>query len=426
MIEERFKASTQWLLDVASHFSSDEGMALFYSGGMGDAAEKSWLFLFPYEKLEMSPSRQAWEALDAVTGEDACASGFISYEMGAFADLKRQLPAHPTNEPGILFHKHGTCLCLDHNTEVVQAKIDPSRTPEQYHSFKEFKGTVREKHTPQLHLKSVSETKQSFIEKVGRAQELIQAGDIYQVNLSLEIVLEGHFDPFSLFEAVTSLNPAPFSAFIKTKNGAMISSSPERFLKKEKSRLQTRPIKGTAPRGATLQEDELRKQTLLDSEKERAELLMITDLMRSDLSRIAAVGSVETKEIWRLEAYTNVFHLVSVIEAAAKPEYSMVAMVRALFPGGSVTGCPKMRAMEVIHDLEKAPRGLYTGSMGYFSGGDFDFNIAIRTLVTADNQIRLRLGSGVVLDSDPEREFEETLHKGQSLFKVLGLWESSF
>jgi para-aminobenzoate synthetase component 1 len=200
----------------------------------------------------------------------------------------------------------------------------------------------------------------------------------------------------------------------------MISTSPERFLCKKDQWLETRPIKGTIQRGKTVEEDEILKKKLLSSSKERAELLMITDLMRNDLGKISVIGSVQALEIWRCEAYTNVFHLLSIIRSQARPELTPLDIVRSCFPGGSITGCPKLRAMEVIDQLEERSRGIYTGAIGYFTGGgNFDLNIAIRTLVANNHFFSLQLGGGIVIDSNPEEEYQETLFKGASIFQIL-------
>jgi para-aminobenzoate synthetase component 1 len=262
---------------------------------------------------------------------------------------------------------------------------------------------------------------QLYSSKIERAKDLIASGDIYQVNLSQQICFEGERDPYDIFRKLAQKNPAPFSAYLKGKDFAIVSSSPERFLEKKGDYLETRPIKGTIPRGNNNVEDEHNRRELLSSEKEKAELLMITDLMRNDLSKISFPGSVETIDLWRCEPYTNVFHLLSIIRSHAKPNIHPVDLIRQCFPGGSITGCPKLRAMEVIAELEKRARGIYTGSIGYISAnGDFDFNIAIRTLVFNAQRLDIQLGGAIVADSISEKEYQETLHKGKSIFNVLG------
>ena len=181
-------------------------------------------------------------------------------------------------------------------------------------------------------------------------------------------------------------------------------------------------MKGTIQRGHSPEEDQRNRALLLASEKDHAELLMTTDLMRNDLGRVSETGTVVTEQIGRCEAYENVYHLISIIRSHAKPSLHPLELLRACFPGGSISGCPKIRAMEVIYALEKRARGIYTGSIGYINGnGDFDFNIAIRTCTIKNSEITVQLGGAIVADSDPHLEFEETLHKGKSIFKVLGI-----
>jgi para-aminobenzoate synthetase component 1 len=273
---------------------------------------------------------------------------------------------------------------------------------------------------PPLTLGQPLETFESYATKVEAAKELIYAGDIYQVNLSQQIVFVGQRDPFQIFDSLARLNPAPFSAFLKLKNFAVISSSPERFLSKQEGWLETRPIKGTKVRGKTPQEDECNLKALLNSEKNKSELLMITDLVRNDLGKVSLPGSVSTLKINSVASYENVHHLYSIVKSRALPGLHSIDILRSCFPGGSITGCPKLSAMEVIANLEDRARGLYTGSIGYFAGnGDFDFNIAIRTLTVTNDRIDIQLGGAITADSDSKDEFEETLHKGASIFKAL-------
>ncbi|KIC71266.1 anthranilate synthase component I family protein [Candidatus Protochlamydia amoebophila] len=255
---------------------------------------------------------------------------------------------------------------------------------------------------------------------INEAKEWIFSGHVYQINLSQEFTFEGVLRPFDVFRQLIEINPAPFSAYLKADHYTIVSSSPERFLQKKEKLLETRPIKGTIQRGGYFEEDQLFKERLISSEKEKAELLMITDLMRNDLGKISEIGSVKTVDLWRCEAYTNVYHLISIIRSIALKHLKSLEIIRSAFPGGSITGCPKLKAMECIQKLENRSRGIYTGSMGYMTGkGDFDLNIAIRTLVFKDNYISFQVGGGIVIDSDPINEYAETLFKGDSLFRVL-------
>ncbi|MBF0377314.1 MAG: aminodeoxychorismate synthase component I [Desulfamplus sp.] len=263
-------------------------------------------------------------------------------------------------------------------------------------------------------------SKSEYIEAVKKIIEYIKAGDIYQVNLSQRFNAKFKGDPYALFLNLFKKNPAPFFSFINAGEHQIVSTSPERFIKRDGDKIETRPIKGTIQRGKPELEDKLFGETLLNSFKDDAELSMIVDLMRNDFGKVAVGGTVKVKEHKRLEPYENVFHLVSIVEAALAPDKSTVDIIRATFPGGSITGCPKIRSMEIIDELESVKRHVYTGSIGYISFHDtLDLSIAIRTAVIADGKISFSVGGGIVFDSDPEKEYEETLHKGKTIMEIL-------
>ena len=202
----------------------------------------------------------------------------------------------------------------------------------------------------------------------------------------------------------------------------MVSCSPERLVRAQEGRLDTRPIAGTRPRGATAAEDAVNGLDLLLSEKECAEHVMLVDLERNDLGRLCAAGSVSVDELMTLEAYSHVIHIVSNISGRLRPGLDAVDVIRAMFPGGTITGCPKVRCMQIIHELEPVPRGLYTGSLGYVGyEGMMDLNIAIRTIAIQGRQLSFHVGAGIVADSDPSREYHETLAKGAALIRALGV-----
>lgn len=340
--------------------------------------------------------------------------GYFSYEMGAYSDREKRIPHETIALPFAEFYRPSVVIEVDHRTDEAVVHGEGGI------SILDDTSPIKNSVPPTLRVLQNGEKKANYIEKVEAAKELIHKGDIYQVNFSQEFIFSGESDPFQLFETVAAINPAPFMAYIRMEEHAVISSSPERFLLKKDGMLETRPIKGTAKRGANFIEDQLSRKKLLSSPKEKAELLMITDLMRNDLGRVSLQGSVKTEKIWHLESYTNVHHMLSVIRSVADPSLEPLEIIRACFPGGSITGCPKLRSMEVIHQLEQRARGIYTGSIGYFTGlGDFDFNIAIRTLLWQKKEVSVQLGGAIVSDSIPEREYEETLHKGESLFRSL-------
>lgn len=257
----------------------------------------------------------------------------------------------------------------------------------------------------------------SYMAAIDRIKDYIRAGDIYQVNMSQRFCMGFQGRPFSLFKALFNRNPAPFFAFIHAGDHQVVSTSPERFVLKTGQRVETRPIKGTRPRGSSPEQDQKLKDDLLQSRKDDAELSMIVDLMRNDLGRVCKGGCVRVKEHKRVEAYTNVFHLISIVEGELDQGMDCVDILRATFPGGSITGCPKIRSMEIIDELETRRRHLYTGSIGYIGfGGTMDLSIAIRTATIVNDSMVFSVGGGVVYDSDPLDEYHETLHKGRTLF----------
>ena len=254
-----------------------------------------------------------------------------------------------------------------------------------------------------------------------RAKEYIACGDIYQVNLSQRIsaALEG--DPLELYLRLRDINPSPFACYLPMNHVTIAGSSPERLLKVTGNRVETRPIAGTRPRVTqNPTADRQFAQELLLNPKERAEHIMLVDLERNDLGRVCEYGSVRVNEMMTVEEYSHVRHIVSNIEGELREDCDRFDIVRAAFPGGTITGTPKIRAMEIIEELEPVRRALYTGSVGYLSlSGEMDLNIVIRTFVITGGRVFIQVGAGIVADSDPEKEYQETLHKAEALLEVV-------
>jgi para-aminobenzoate synthetase/4-amino-4-deoxychorismate lyase len=265
----------------------------------------------------------------------------------------------------------------------------------------------------------LSWTRDEYTRTFARVQDYIAAGDVYQINLTLKYLFELDGDPVALYAALRRKQRVEFGALIGTPDFHVLSLSPELFFRREGRRVFARPMKGTAPRGRTPREDARLKTWLTVDEKQRAENLMIVDLLRNDLGRIAKIGSVEVTDLFTVETYRTVHQMTSGITAELRGELSLKDMLDALFPCGSVTGAPKVRAMEIIRELEALPRGVYTGAIGHIApNGDAQFNVAIRTLYIDANGGEMGIGSGVVSDSKADAEFEECLLKGQFLTKV--------
>ena len=274
-----------------------------------------------------------------------------------------------------------------------------------------------------FHLRS-SFTRAGYLAAVKRVREYIFAGDIFQANLSQRFEAVTHESAWSFYTRLRRRNAAPFAAFLDFPEVVVVSASPERFLHvSPHGHVETRPIKGTRPRGVGPEHDAALGQALAESAKDRAENLMIVDLMRNDLSRVCAPSSVHVSELFSLEHYATVHHLVSTVVGELGGGADAVDLLRAAFPGGSITGAPKLRAMEIIAELEPSRRGVYCGSIGYWSvTGELDTNIAIRTAVVQDGHVYFSAGGGIVADSDPEQEYLETLDKARAMIDVLGEW----
>jgi len=263
-------------------------------------------------------------------------------------------------------------------------------------------------------------TQEEYLAAVRRAKEYIAAGDICQVNLSQRFHTRISNSPYELYLRLRAINPAPFAAYFCFDDFAVVSSSPERFLKVSGSHIETRPIKGTRPRGRTQEEDERLKKELYQSEKDNAELAMIVDLERNDLGRVCDYGSVRVSEPKVLETFPTVHHLVATVEGELHPRYDLVDLLKATFPGGSITGAPKIRAMEIIDELEPTRRSVYTGAIGYIDfSGNMDLNIVIRTILIQGREAYFQVGGGIVADSLPQAEYDETMDKARALIASL-------
>jgi len=273
-----------------------------------------------------------------------------------------------------------------------------------------------------LKMKIVSNlTKKEYVEIVKQCKEYISAGDIFQANLSqrLSTSVKG-VDPLMIYRILREVNPSPFAAFIDTGDMQIVSASPERLVRLKNGLVETRPIAGTRPRGKDNIENGMLREELLNNAKERAEHIMLVDLERNDLGRVCRYGSIMVDEFMNLESYSHVTHIVSNIKGELEPGRDAIDLLKAVFPGGTITGVPKIRCMEIIDELEPTARGPYTGSIGYISyTGDMDLNIIIRTFIIKDGWAHVQVGAGIVADSDPEKEYQETLYKAEALLKTL-------
>lgn len=262
--------------------------------------------------------------------------------------------------------------------------------------------------------------REHFEDIVRRAKEYIEQGEAIQVVLSQRFHTDLLVEPFEIYRALRRVNPSPYMFYLQVNDEIVIGASPEVLVRLEDRRVALRPIAGTRPRGRDAEEDQRLEEELLADAKERAEHVMLVDLGRNDVGRVAAIGTVEVKDLMVVERYSHVMHLVSHVEGNLAPGLDMFDVLRASFPAGTVSGAPKVRAMEIIDELEPTRRGLYAGAVGYFGfSGNMDFCIAIRTLLVRDGRVYLQVGAGIVADSDPANEYEETVNKGKALVKAL-------
>jgi len=358
--------------------------------------------------------------------------GYFSYEL---AHLMEKLPNTVKKDvdiPEMVMGFYDGIVIIDHkehkkyigtvgfkeNIEEIRKKIENSIN--EYENKSKIEES--EKHILKSRDINSNMTEDYYLSSIKKLKDYIYSGDIYQVNFTQRFECDFEGDSGELYKNLKSINPAPFAAYLDFGEGTIVSSSPERYIKLTDGTIETRPMKGTRPRGKTKVEDEKLKEELVNSEKDRAELLMIVDLMRNDISRVSKTGSVNVTELFHLEEYATVLQMVATIQGKLKEELSAVDIIKATFPGGSITGAPKIRAMEIIDELETTTRNIYTGSIGYIGfDGDMDLNIAIRTIVLKDKKAYFQVGGGIVWDSDPHEEYEESLVKGRALVKALNI-----
>ncbi len=348
---------------------------------------------------------------------------YLGYELAGEIEPKLQLPRAPGNaQPTALALRCPAAIIVDHERASTWLVVEDDR-PELLDTLAADASEERAAVAP-LHAEAnIDEDAPSrFLDGVARIHEYLRAGDVFQVNLSREwrVRYRTHPSPAAVYAALREANPAPFAGLVQRERWAIASSSPERLVEVRGELVQTRPIAGTRPR-AQGDDDAARVRELIGHPKERAEHVMLIDLERNELGRISVPGSVEVDVRMTVESYAHVHHIVSNVRGRLRADATPGAIVSAVFPGGTITGCPKVRCMEIIAELERVGRGAYTGSLGYLNrDGDLDLNILIRTLTIEGDTIRLRAGAGIVADSIAERELDETRAKAKGLLRALG------
>jgi para-aminobenzoate synthetase component 1 len=365
------------------------------------------------------------------------AIGWLGYGLRRGIERLPSAPPDPLDQPDAWLAVYDAALVFDHARRTVFKVTAPASLPRVQAEARagergaDLERALRQARRPgrppvaggapaRVEARPAT-SRDDYLACVRRVLDLIAAGDLYQVNLSHRISCAPGPAPIDLFLTLMRRNPAPFAAYLDSGDLQIVCASPERFVALRDGVAVSSPIKGTRPRGATPEADERLARELLLSAKDRAENVMIADLVRNDLGRVCAPGSVRAETLCGLESFATVHHLVSTISGRMRHDRDRLDLLRALFPGGSMTGAPKIRAMEVIAELEGEERGVYSGSIGYLSrDGGLDFNIVIRTIVCGGGRADLRVGGGIVADSDPEDEYRETLDKARALLDALG------
>lgn len=444
-------------INITNCFKDEEGVVLLHSAKFDDKNGRySYLGVKPFYTII---SKNSWiktpdnqykgDVLELL--QDYCRSfnldthpglpafqgggmGMLSYDL---AQSLEQLPPPQSDEfvlPDFVFGFYDLVFAWDHKEKTCYLfssglpELPELRVQQAQERMQEILSLIQDNMCDPIipeNIITTSELQSNFepshyVNAVQKAIDYIYAGDIFEVNISQRFHIQSNCHAFDLYLKLQQENPAPFSGYLNFSVCQIVSSSPERFLKLEKSQIEACPIKGTRPRGKTKEEDKQLGEELVNSIKDRAENIMIVDLMRNDLSKICLPHSIKVPEICGLHSFATVHHLVSTVQGTLAPQYDAVDVIKATFPGGSITGAPKIRAMEVIAEIEPTARGPYCGSMGYigFDGG-MDLSILIRTFVKKGENITFQAGGAIVSDSDPSDEYQETLDKAAALMRVL-------
>jgi para-aminobenzoate synthetase component 1 len=388
--------------------------------------------LYELEKLVESYNVPSQENLPDFQGG---AAGFISYDYARKIEVLPSLAVDDLHVPDIYFYVFDFWAVLDVVAETVtcmKLSISDVDLADMEEELKNASGRAERLFQPGAATEVVNDQAELFVSvnepefesAIRQVQEYISQGDVFQVNLSVRQSKKLENEPIAMYEALRAFNPSPYMAYIQSPEFAVVSGSPELLVKKKGIDLSTRPIAGTRPRGKNDIEDMALANELIDNEKERAEHVMLVDLERNDLGKVSTYGSVEVDEFMVIERYSHVMHIVSNVKGTLRPNTTNTEIIRAMFPGGTITGAPKIRTMEIIEELEPVRRGLYTGSIGWLGfSGDLELNIVIRTAFIQDGMAHIQAGAGIVIDSIPSAEYVESLNKAKALWQAKAMAE---
>lgn len=364
--------------------------------------------------------------------------GFLSYDYARRIEKLPSLSKDDLEIPEVYFFYLDQWVVFDHKEEMLWTMIltqdEKDKAEAQLTKWTNLwqehllqKGTAGPAPADtEVHDITVSMNEEQFSAAVRRIQDYISQGDVFQVNLSVRQSQKLGAEPFTVYKKLRELNPSPYMSYIQTPEFQIVSGSPELLVKKKGTEVSTRPIAGTRSRGKDAAEDEALAHELIDNEKERAEHVMLVDLERNDLGRVCKYGTVEVNEFMVIEKYSHVMHIVSNVRGTLDEHKTGADVIRSVFPGGTITGAPKVRTMEIIEELEPVRRGIYTGSIGWIGvNGDMELNIVIRTMLVKDNQAYIQAGAGVVIDSNPKYEYKESLKKAKALWVAKAMAEGN-
>ena len=440
-------------VDFAARFAHLPGTVVLMSGGNLDSAQHHILALFPWLTLAAKGNRVSIKSDDttlnltadpftvqkeivatgkntfrALPASSPVCSGLFGYWAYDLKDHMELLPKTSVDDlllPDLLLYTPSVVVVKDRKSGQVTryhhgGQPSAHRYQAQFDRLFQAPPPKPGLFSGDIYSLKANFTRPAYQRAVDRIRNYIRAGDVYQVNMSQRFNTRFSGDPFALFQHLYSQNPAPFFAYMNGDDHQIISTSPERYLKLDGSTVETRPIKGTHPRFEDPAKDGESKTALEVCPKNDAELSMIVDLLRNDIGKVCRTNSVKVTQHKKVESYQNVYHLVSIISGVLEKKWDATDLMRATFPGGSITGCPKVRAMEIIDELESCRRHIYTGAIGYISfHNTLDLSIAIRTATVVEDHIYFSVGGGIVFDSDPSGEYEETLHKGHTIMQAV-------
>jgi para-aminobenzoate synthetase component 1 len=358
--------------------------------------------------------------------------GYISYDYTRYIEKLPRFSSDDLDMPEVYFFLFNEWFVFDHEEEtlwLLQIQEKGYENPNALYEWElKWTGPLMKVETErimpandELH---VSMSDEQFMKAVERIQEYIAQGDIFQVNLSVRQAKAISIPAVNVYDQLRQLNPSPYMSYIHTPEFQIVGGSPELLVKKHGNEVSTRPIAGTRSRGKNEEEDLRLAKELIENEKERAEHVMLVDLERNDLGRVCEYGTVEVNEFMVIERYSHVMHIVSNVRGVIRPDQTSFDLIDAAFPGGTITGAPKVRTMEIIEELEPVQRGIYTGSMGWIGfNDDMEINIVIRTMLVKDGQAFVQAGAGIVIDSNPKHEYKESLKKAMALWRAKELAE---